>query len=92
MKFFPLLFFLLEDLDKLQHFNYVYSDSCSVAEILLILMRKCEQIIIYFYQIIPLMLPTSVLTIIAINCFTYKIISGRNLGDFPAQFTELEMN
>lgn len=38
------------------------------------------------------MLPTSGLTIIAINCFTYKIVSGRNLGNFPAQFTELKMN
>lgn len=37
------------------------------------------------------MLPISGLTIIAVNCFTYKIGSGRNLGNFPAHFTELEM-
>lgn len=91
MKIFP-QFFLLEDSDKLQSFNYVSSDSCLVTEILLVLIRKCDQIIIYYYQIFPLMLPTSGLTIIAINCFTYKIVSGRNLGNFPAQFTELKMN
>lgn len=68
------------------------SDSGSVAEILLVLIRECDQIIIDYYQVIPLMFPTSGLTIIAVNCFTYKIISGRNLGNFPAQFTELEMN
>lgn len=37
------------------------------------------------------MFPTSELTITAVNYFPYKIRSGRNLGNFPAQFIELEV-